>query len=109
MLQIFIPPYICNKILNRSCTHKNFRKVQVSNSTFNKFAVTYNRVSAKVKCQYLLFESRGIFCYHSLSALSFERNVKKRHTHIKSSHDEPLLEPRSKRFDDLEFWLQKYL
>ncbi|RYR18514.1 hypothetical protein Ahy_B03g063142 [Arachis hypogaea] len=76
---------------------------QVSNSTFNKFAVTYDT-------------SRGILCHHALSVLSFERvnkvspryilerwskNVKRRHTHIKSSHDEPLLELRSKRFDEL--------
>ncbi|RYQ79576.1 hypothetical protein Ahy_Scaffold5g107803 isoform B [Arachis hypogaea] len=82
---------------------------QISNSTFNKFAVTYDVISFEVKCQCLLFESKGILCRHSLSALSFERvnkvslryilerwskNVKRRHTHIKSSHDEPLFEPR---------------
>ncbi|RYR39078.1 hypothetical protein Ahy_A09g044506 [Arachis hypogaea] len=91
---------------------------QVSNSTFNKFFVTYDIVSREVKCQCLLFESRGILCCHSLSILSFERvdnvapkyilercskNIKKRHTHIKSSQDEPLLESRSKRFDELVF------
>ncbi|RYR74568.1 hypothetical protein Ahy_A02g009289 [Arachis hypogaea] len=76
---------------------------QVSNSIFNKFAVTYDRISAEVKCQCLLFESRGILCCHSLSALSFERNAKRRQTHIKSGHDEPLLEPISKRFDNLVF------
>ncbi|RYR47233.1 hypothetical protein Ahy_A07g033186 [Arachis hypogaea] len=91
---------------------------QISNSTFNKFTVTYDNVAAKVKCQCLLFESRGILCPHSLRTLSFERvnklslrcilerlskNVKRRHTHIKRSHDEPLLEPRNKRFDDLVF------
>ncbi|RYR07459.1 hypothetical protein Ahy_B05g074815 [Arachis hypogaea] len=85
---------------------------QVSNSTFNKFVVTYDGISGEVKCQCLLFESRGILCHHSLSALSFERvdkvapkyilkrwskNVKGRHTHIKSSHDEPLLEPRKSK------------
>ncbi|RYQ97100.1 hypothetical protein Ahy_B08g093098 [Arachis hypogaea] len=63
-------------------------------------------------------ESRGILCRHSLSVLSFERvdnvapkyilerwrkNIKRKHTHIKSSQDEPLLEPRSKRFDELVF------
>ncbi|RYR72939.1 hypothetical protein Ahy_A02g007169 [Arachis hypogaea] len=82
---------------------------QVSNSTFNKFVVTYDAVSRDVK---------GILCRHSLSILSFERvhnvapkyilerwskNIKRRHTHIKSSQDEPLLEPRSKRFDELVF------
>ncbi|RYR25281.1 hypothetical protein Ahy_B02g058965 [Arachis hypogaea] len=89
---------------------------QVSNSKFNKFVVTYDAMSCEVKFQCLLSESRGILCHHCLSALSFEKvdklapryilehwskNVKRRHTHIKSSHDEPLLEPRSRRFDDL--------
>ncbi|RYR53822.1 hypothetical protein Ahy_A06g029073 [Arachis hypogaea] len=50
---------------------------QVSSSIFNKFAVTYDSVAAE--------------------------KVKRRHTHIKSSHDEPLMEPRSKRFDQLVF------
>ncbi|RYQ97420.1 hypothetical protein Ahy_B08g093461 [Arachis hypogaea] len=91
---------------------------QVSSSIFNKFVVTYDSVAAEVKCQCLLFESRGILCRHALSVLSFEqvsqvspryilerwsKKVKKRHTHIKSSHDEPLMEPRSKRFDQLVF------
>ncbi|KAL1360013.1 hypothetical protein AAHE18_04G147200 [Arachis hypogaea] len=91
---------------------------QVFSSTFNKFAVMYDSVAAQVKCQCLLFESRGILCHHSLSVLSFERvtkvspkyildrwskNVKKRHTHIKSNHDAQLLAPRSKRFDKLVF------
>ncbi|RYR25892.1 hypothetical protein Ahy_B02g059916 [Arachis hypogaea] len=83
---------------------------QVSNSTFHKFVVTYDA------CHCLLFESRGILCHHSLSVLNFERvnnvapkyilerwskKIKRRHTHIKNSQDEPLLEPRSKRFDEL--------
>ncbi|RYQ94892.1 hypothetical protein Ahy_B08g089848 [Arachis hypogaea] len=55
--------------------------------------VTYDTVSREVKCQCLLFELRGILCRHSLSVLSFER----------SSQDEPLVEQRSKRFDDLVF------
>ncbi|RYQ97238.1 hypothetical protein Ahy_B08g093260 [Arachis hypogaea] len=91
---------------------------QVFNSTFNKFIITYDGISRDVKCHCLLFESRGILCRHSLSVLSFERvdnvapkyilerwskNIKRRHTHIKSSQDEPLLEPRSKRFDKLVF------
>ncbi|RYQ80510.1 hypothetical protein Ahy_Scaffold1g106875 isoform A [Arachis hypogaea] len=113
-------------------THQKFREVQaqfrgyslyevgeqVCSSIFNKFVVTYDSVAVEVKCQCLLFESRGILCRHALSVLSFERvtqvspryilerwskKVKRRHTHIKSSHDEPLLEPRSKRFDELVF------
>ncbi|RYR59445.1 hypothetical protein Ahy_A05g025326 [Arachis hypogaea] len=80
------------------------------------FFVTYDTVSREVKCQCLLFKSRGVLCRHLLSVLSFERvdkvapkyilecwskNIKWRYTHIKSSQDEPLLKPRSKRFDDL--------
>ncbi|QHN76983.1 Protein FAR-RED ELONGATED HYPOCOTYL [Arachis hypogaea] len=94
---------------------------QVFSSIFNKFVVTYDLVAAEVKCQCLLFESRGILCRHALSVLNFEqvsqvspryilerwsKKVKRRHTHIKSSHDEPLLEPRSKRFDELVFCSQ---
>ncbi|RYR53904.1 hypothetical protein Ahy_A06g029148 isoform A [Arachis hypogaea] len=93
----------------------------VCSSIFNKFVVTYDSVAVKVKCQCLLFESRGILCHHALSVLSFERvtqvspryileqwskKVKRRHTRIKSSHDVPLLEPRSKRFDELVFLSQ---
>ncbi|RYR11871.1 hypothetical protein Ahy_B04g069391 [Arachis hypogaea] len=69
---------------------------QVFSSIFNKFVVTYNSVAAQVKCQCLLFASRGILCRHALSVLSFERvtqvslryilerwskKVKRRHTH----------------------------
>ncbi|RYR02623.1 hypothetical protein Ahy_B06g081424 isoform B [Arachis hypogaea] len=46
---------------------------QVSNSTFNKFVVIYDVISCEIKCQCLLFDSRGILCRHSLSVLSFER------------------------------------
>ncbi|RYR78255.1 hypothetical protein Ahy_A01g002992 [Arachis hypogaea] len=45
----------------------------VFNSKFNMFFVTYDVVSREVKCQCLVFESRGILCHHSLSVLSFER------------------------------------
>ncbi|QHO46900.1 Protein FAR-RED ELONGATED HYPOCOTYL [Arachis hypogaea] len=93
-------------------THAKF------SSIFNNFSVTYDSVAAEVKCQCLLFESRGILCRHALSVLSFEqvsqvspryilerwsKKVKRRHTHIKSSHDKPLMEPRSKRFEQLVF------
>ncbi|RYR37834.1 hypothetical protein Ahy_A09g042740 [Arachis hypogaea] len=44
----------------------------VSNSTFNKFVVTYDAISREIKCQCLLFESREILCHHSLNALSFK-------------------------------------
>ncbi|RYQ97049.1 hypothetical protein Ahy_B08g093031 [Arachis hypogaea] len=85
---------------------------QVSSSIFNKFVVTYDSVAAEVKCQCLLFESKGILCLHALSVLSFERVSQVSPRYIlerwskKSSHDEPLLEPRSKRFDQLVFHSQ---
>ncbi|QHO18827.1 Protein FAR-RED ELONGATED HYPOCOTYL [Arachis hypogaea] len=65
-------------------------------------------VGAEVKCQCLLFESRRILCRHALMSPRYilerrSKKVKRRHTHIKSNHDEPLLEPRSKRFDQLVF------
>ncbi|QHN99609.1 Protein FAR-RED IMPAIRED RESPONSE [Arachis hypogaea] len=100
-------------------THAKFREVQAS--IFNKFVVTYDSIAAEVKCQCSLFESRGILCRHALSVLSFEqvsqvshryilerwsKKVKRRHTHIKSSHDEPLMDPRSKRFYQLIFCSQ---
>ncbi|RYR75443.1 hypothetical protein Ahy_A02g010092 [Arachis hypogaea] len=126
MLQISYCYTLYNKIINRSsisaCINCITRSIEfaldcmtyeivkhVSNSTFNKFVVTYDAISCEVKCQCLLFESRGILCHHSLSALIFERvhkvapryilerwskNVKRKRTHIKSSHDEPLLESR---------------
>ncbi|RYQ94743.1 hypothetical protein Ahy_B08g089677 [Arachis hypogaea] len=82
---------------------------QVSSSIFNKFVVTYDSVAAEVKCQCLLFESREILCHHALSVLSFERVSQVSPRYIlerwskKRSHDEPLLEPRSKKFDQLVF------
>ncbi|RYR49995.1 hypothetical protein Ahy_A07g036538 [Arachis hypogaea] len=57
---------------------------QVFSLIFNKFVVTCDSVAAEVKCQCLLFESRGILCRQALSVLGFER-------------------PRSKRFDELVF------
>ncbi|RYR38128.1 hypothetical protein Ahy_A09g043082 [Arachis hypogaea] len=41
----------------------------ISNSIFNKFEVTYDAVSREVKCQCLIFESRGILYRHSPSGL----------------------------------------
>ncbi|RYR34937.1 hypothetical protein Ahy_A10g049997 [Arachis hypogaea] len=83
---------------------------QVSSSIFNN--------SNRGKMPMLIIRSKGILRRHALSVLRFEqvsqvspryileqwsKKVKRRHTHIKSSHDEPLLESRSKRFDELIF------
>ncbi|RYR48775.1 hypothetical protein Ahy_A07g034848 [Arachis hypogaea] len=77
--------------------------------------------SIEAQFQDVYTHQKGILCRHALSVLSFERvsqvspryilerwskKVKRRHTHIKSSHNKPLLEPRSKRFDELIFRLQ---
>ncbi|RYR62853.1 hypothetical protein Ahy_A04g020605 [Arachis hypogaea] len=65
-------------------THEKFREVQA------QFRVKTNCITRSMH-----------------SALGYmSKNVKRRHTNIKSSHDEPLLEPRSKRFDDLVFHSQ---
>ncbi|RYR14803.1 hypothetical protein Ahy_B04g071503 isoform A [Arachis hypogaea] len=97
-------------------THEKLRKVQAQfrgkvNCITRSMHSTLGFMTYEVVEQCLLFESRGILCLHSLSVLSFERvdklNIKRRHTHIKSSQDEPLLEPRSKRFDDLVFQSHK--
>ncbi|RYR26891.1 hypothetical protein Ahy_B02g061197 [Arachis hypogaea] len=101
------------------CTTKSAIEAQFQHVyTHEKFREVQAQFRGKVKCQCFLFKSRGILCRYSLSVLSFERvdnvapkyilerwskNIKRRHTHIKSSQDEPLLEPRSKRFDDLVF------
>ncbi|RYQ83941.1 hypothetical protein Ahy_B10g102817 [Arachis hypogaea] len=78
---------------------------QVSSSIFNKFVVTYDSVAAerdtmpsRTKC--VSFER---VCQVSPRYIleRWSKKVKRRHIHIKSSHDEPLLEPRSKRFDQL--------
>ncbi|RYR27160.1 hypothetical protein Ahy_B02g061496 [Arachis hypogaea] len=50
-----------------------FTTYEVLNSKFNKFVVTYDAISCEVKCQCLLFESRGFLYRHCLSALSFKR------------------------------------
>ncbi|MED6191031.1 hypothetical protein PIB30_112051, partial [Stylosanthes scabra] len=68
----------------------------------------------EVKCECLLFESRGILCCHSLIVLSDERvdkanpryvlerwskNVRRNYTNISSSYDEPVLDERTQRYN----------
>ncbi|MED6175511.1 hypothetical protein PIB30_079032 [Stylosanthes scabra] len=77
------------------------------------FEVTYDTISLEVKCECRLFESRGTVYRHSSMVLSYERIdsispryilarwsknsiVKRRHTSIKNSYDEPSLEPSTK-------------
>ncbi|RYR74097.1 hypothetical protein Ahy_A02g008716 [Arachis hypogaea] len=90
-------------------THEKFKKVQAQ---FREKGELHHNINT--------FHPRGILCRHSLSVLSFEqvdnvapkyilerrsKNIKRRYTHIEHSQDEPLLEPKSKRFDNLVFWL----
>ncbi|RYR34560.1 hypothetical protein Ahy_A10g049508 [Arachis hypogaea] len=44
-----------------------------------------------------------VYTHEKFKLNSESKNIKSMHTHIKSSQDEPLLEPRSKRFDELVF------
>ncbi|RYQ85577.1 hypothetical protein Ahy_B10g105145 [Arachis hypogaea] len=64
-------------------THENFRKIQA-------------QFRRKVNCITKSTQS-------ALGYTVYEVVEQRRHTHIKSSHDEPLLEPKSRRFDDLVF------
>ncbi|RYR25800.1 hypothetical protein Ahy_B02g059796 [Arachis hypogaea] len=99
-----------NKISKRSSilalyTHEKFRKVQAQfrgKENYIKRSKHFTLVSREVKCQCLLFKSKGILCCHSLNVLSFERvdnvvpkyilkrwskNIKRRYTHIKSNQE----------------------
>ncbi|MED6173404.1 hypothetical protein PIB30_058987 [Stylosanthes scabra] len=77
----------------------------------------YDATTLEINCKCLLFESRGIFCRHSLMVLGYERVdmisptyilerwskngvVVRRHTSIKSSYYAPVLEQRTKRYND---------
>ncbi|RYQ90751.1 hypothetical protein Ahy_B09g096755 isoform A [Arachis hypogaea] len=99
-------------------THEKFREVQAQfREKVNCITISMHSTLGFTTYE-VVEQSKGILCRHSLSVLSFEqvdnvapkyiperwsKNIKKRHTHIKSSQDEPLLELRSKRFDDLMF------
>ncbi|MED6110361.1 hypothetical protein PIB30_042074 [Stylosanthes scabra] len=82
------------------------------------FEVTYDSFEEKLKCECLLFQSRGVACCHSLVVLSYERVdyispfyilqrwskhgiVQRRHSSIKSSFDEPSMDPRDKSYDGM--------
>ncbi|QHN83089.1 Protein FAR-RED ELONGATED HYPOCOTYL [Arachis hypogaea] len=88
----------------------------VSTSKERVYEVNYNAETKDITCMCQMFESRGILCRHSLVVLGHERVreiprryildrwsklVKRRHSDIKSSHDPSLLDPKTKRFDDL--------
>ncbi|MED6188018.1 hypothetical protein PIB30_082000 [Stylosanthes scabra] len=89
---------------------------EVSISKSSLFEVTYDAISLEVKCECLLFESRGIIYRHSLMVLSYERvdiispryilerwskHIKRRPTSMKSSYDEPSLEPSTKSYNGM--------
>ncbi|RYR29272.1 hypothetical protein Ahy_B01g053639 [Arachis hypogaea] len=105
--------------------HSFFNKFITKNSSLRQFVKQYDNCLASREQAKREFDAAdfhtvipGILCRHSLCVLSFERvdnvalkyilerwskNIKRRHTHIKSSQDEPVLEPRSKTFDELVF------
>ncbi|RYQ85292.1 hypothetical protein Ahy_B10g104811 [Arachis hypogaea] len=95
---------------------KTYQVLDVSTSKERVYEVNYNAETKDITCMCQMFESRGILCRHSLVVLGHERVreiprryildrwsklVKRRHSDIKSSHDPSLLDPKTKRFDDL--------
>ncbi|RYR03214.1 hypothetical protein Ahy_B06g082065 [Arachis hypogaea] len=67
--------------------------------TNEKFREVQAQFRGKVNCIIRSMHSTLGFTTYEV----VEQNIKRRHTYIKSSQDEPLLELRSKRFDDLVF------
>ncbi|RYR49027.1 hypothetical protein Ahy_A07g035305 [Arachis hypogaea] len=69
-------------------THEKFREVQAQ---------------FRGKLNYITRSMHSTLGFITYEVIEQSKNIKRRHTHIKSSQDEPLLEPRSKRFDELVF------
>ncbi|XP_073225710.1 protein FAR1-RELATED SEQUENCE 6-like [Cicer arietinum] len=78
--------------------------------------VVFNRENNDVNCECSLFEFRGILCCHVLSVCTQERvktvsknyiitrwkkNIKRKHSYIKSSYGVKELKPQMDRFDKL--------
>ncbi|XP_016169159.1 protein FAR1-RELATED SEQUENCE 5-like [Arachis ipaensis] len=81
----------------------NEQKVFWEKAFYHTFIVKFDPLSQKVRCECNKFESTGIFCYHTLAVWSYYRvdtvsscyvlprwskNVIRKHTYIKSSHNE---------------------
>ncbi|RYQ82288.1 hypothetical protein Ahy_B10g100881 [Arachis hypogaea] len=85
---------------------KSTQRSKSMHSFFNKF-ITWNNSLIQFVKQYDNCLGSREQAERESDAVDFHtvipKKVKRRHTHIKSSHDEPLLEPRSKRFDELVF------
>ncbi|RYR31447.1 hypothetical protein Ahy_B01g056253 [Arachis hypogaea] len=112
---IWIPVYLDHHFWVRM---RSTQRNESMHAFFNKF-ITHNSSLIQFVKQYdNCLASREHTVPPSLSVLSFEqvdnvapkyilerwsKNIKREHIHIKSSQDEPQLEPRSKRFDDLVF------
>ncbi|WJX50861.1 hypothetical protein P8452_37109 [Trifolium repens] len=80
------------------------------------FKVSFNRHNHDISCECLLFEFRGILCRHVLCVCTQERvknvpvkyvlarwskNIKRKHSYIKSSYSVTKLKPQMDRFDKL--------
>ncbi|KAL4306243.1 hypothetical protein AHAS_Ahas16G0158800 [Arachis hypogaea] len=66
------------------------------------YNVHFDRSTQKVRCECNLFESSGVLCYHCLAVFysykvykvptcnvlpRWSKNIKRKHTYVKSSHD----------------------
>ncbi|RYQ96917.1 hypothetical protein Ahy_B08g092850 [Arachis hypogaea] len=82
--------------------HSFFNKFITRNSSLRQYMKEVQaQFRGKVNCITRSMHSTLGFTTYEIVEQS--KNIKRRHTDIKSSQDEPLLEPRSKRFDDLVF------
>ncbi|GAU14596.1 hypothetical protein TSUD_96600 [Trifolium subterraneum] len=78
--------------------------------------VVFNRENHDLSCECSLFEFRGILCRHALCVFAHERienvkeqyilsrwkkNIKRKHSYIKSSYSAVQLKPQIERFDKL--------
>ncbi|RYR03861.1 hypothetical protein Ahy_B06g083251 [Arachis hypogaea] len=93
-------------------THKKFRKVQaqfrekvncITRSTHFALGYTVYEVIEQLHTTGYQLKLNASAYYSSQEGYCVSKNINGRHTHFKSRHDEPLLEPSSKRFDDLVF------
>ncbi|RYR26459.1 hypothetical protein Ahy_B02g060698 [Arachis hypogaea] len=106
MLQIFTPcDTVHNKISNRgsvsACLYP--REVQGSSRTILRKGELHHKISEFHPRFHNVRSRRADNVALKYIPEHWSKNIKRRHTHIKSIQDEPLLEPRSKRFDDLVF------
>ncbi|QHO00094.1 Protein FAR1-RELATED SEQUENCE [Arachis hypogaea] len=115
-IPIYLDHHFCagmRSIQRNESMHSFFKKFITRNSSLIQFVKQYDNCLGSREQKEREFDAADfhtvIPCAKKSSIeAQFQhiKKVKRRHTHIKSSHDEPLLEPRIKRFDELVFHLQ---